>query len=66
VPRPPGTWGVEQLARFAAAGVRTFVIYFTVPPERILEQLERFGTEVLPHVPDREERGAPPPVAWRT
>ena len=57
---------VEQLARFAAAGVRTFVIYFTVPPERILEQLERFGTEVLPHVPDREERGAPPPVAWRT
>src|SRR5262249_34200489 len=41
---------LEQLDRFVATGARTFVIYFTVPPERILEQLERFGTDVLPHV----------------
>jgi probable F420-dependent oxidoreductase len=57
---------LEQLARFTAAGVRTFVIYFTVPPEGFLEQLERFGAEVLPHVPDGAGRGASSPVAWRS
>jgi alkanesulfonate monooxygenase SsuD/methylene tetrahydromethanopterin reductase-like flavin-dependent oxidoreductase (luciferase family) len=57
---------LEQLDRFVTAGARTFVIYFTVPPERILEQLERFGTEVLPHVPDRAGFAAPPSAAWRT
>jgi hypothetical protein len=49
-----------------AAGVRTFVIYFTVPGERVLEQLERFGTEVLARVPDRAGPAAASPVAWQT
>ena len=57
---------LEQLDRFVAAGARTFVIYFTVPPERFLDQLERFGTEVLPHLPGGADRGASPSVAWRT
>jgi probable F420-dependent oxidoreductase len=52
---------LEQLAGFVAAGVRTFVIYFTVPGERVLEQLERFATEILPHVPDRA--GPHPPAS---
>ena len=47
----------ERLAEFVAAGVRTFVIYFTVPAERVLEQLERFGTEVLSLVPNWEAPG---------
>ncbi len=57
----------ERLSEFVAAGVRTFVIYFTVPAERVLDQLERFGTEVLAQVPGcgGAER-APPAVAWRT
>ena len=42
----------ERLAEFVAAGVRTFVIYFAVPAGRVLEQLERFATEVLAPVPD--------------
>jgi probable F420-dependent oxidoreductase len=57
---------LEQLAGFVAAGVRTFVIYFTVPGERVLEQLERFATEILPHMPDR---AGPHPTAsgsWRS
>ena len=53
---------LEQLDRFVAAGARTFVIYFTVPPERVLEQLERFGTEILPHVPDRARPGMSPGI----
>src|SRR5262249_55052306 len=57
---------LEQLDRFVAAGARTFAIYFPVPPERILEQLERFGTDVLPHVPDGAGLGAPSSAAWRT
>jgi probable F420-dependent oxidoreductase len=57
---------LEQLAEFVAAGVRTFVIYFTVPPERVLEQLERFGAEVLARVPDWVGPGGAPSVAWRT
>jgi len=57
---------LEQLARFTTAGVRTFVIYFTVPTERLLTQLERFGSEVLPHVPGWAGRGASPSVAWQT
>jgi len=56
---------LEQLDRFVAAGVRTFVIYFTVPPERVLEQLERFGSEVLPHVSDWAGRDTLSPGAWR-
>jgi len=42
---------VERLAEFEAAGVRSFVIYFTVPGERVLEQLERFAAEIMPRVP---------------
>jgi hypothetical protein len=57
---------VERLAEFVAAGVRTFVIYFTVPAERALEQLERFGSEVLTRVPVWVGPTAVPPVAWRT
>jgi alkanesulfonate monooxygenase SsuD/methylene tetrahydromethanopterin reductase-like flavin-dependent oxidoreductase (luciferase family) len=57
---------VERLAEFVAAGVRTFVIYFTVPGERVLEQLERFGTEVLARVPDRAGPAAASSVAWQT
>ena len=44
---------LERLAEFVAAGVRTFVIYFTVPAERVQDQLDRFGTEILPHVTRR-------------
>ncbi len=40
---------VEALERFVEAGVRTLVIGFSVPAERVGEQLERFGAEVLPH-----------------
>jgi alkanesulfonate monooxygenase SsuD/methylene tetrahydromethanopterin reductase-like flavin-dependent oxidoreductase (luciferase family) len=40
----------EDLARFAAAGVRTFVIGFVAGPERAEEQVERFAAEVLPRV----------------
>src|SRR5262249_7804375 len=36
---------LEQLDRFVAAGARTFVIYFTVPPAGILEPPERFVTQ---------------------
>ena len=57
---------VERLAEFVAAGVRTFVIYFTVPGERVLEQLERFGTEVLARVPAWAGPAATSRVAWRT
>lgn len=57
---------VERLAEFVAAGVRTFVIYFTVPAGRVLEQLERFGSEVLTRVPDWVGPTAAPPVACRT
>jgi probable F420-dependent oxidoreductase len=57
---------LEQLAPFVAAGVRTFVIYFTVPADRVLEQLERFGAEILPNVPDRIGSSASPSVSWRT
>jgi hypothetical protein len=42
------------------------VIHFTVPAERMLEQLERFGSEVLPHLPSRAGSGAAAPAAWRT
>ena len=47
---------LERLAEFAAAGVRTFILYFTVPAERVQDQLDRFGAEILPHVP----RSGPP------
>jgi probable F420-dependent oxidoreductase len=57
---------LAQLDRFMAAGARTFVIYFAVPPERLLEQLERFATEILPHVPDRAGSNAPSPGSWQT
>jgi probable F420-dependent oxidoreductase len=57
---------LEKLAEFVAAGVRTFVIYFTVPPERVLEQLERFAAEVLARVPDWVGPGGAPSDAWRT
>ena len=56
----------ERLGEFIAAGVRTFVIYFTVPAERVLDQLERFGTEVLAQVPGWAGPSAAPAVAWRT
>jgi probable F420-dependent oxidoreductase len=39
----------ETLAGFVEAGVRTFVVGFTVPSERMEEQLERFAAEVIPH-----------------
>jgi probable F420-dependent oxidoreductase len=54
---------LERLAQFEAAGVRTFVVHFTVPVERILEQLERFGTEVLPRVSSWAGSGAAAPPA---
>jgi alkanesulfonate monooxygenase SsuD/methylene tetrahydromethanopterin reductase-like flavin-dependent oxidoreductase (luciferase family) len=57
---------LARLAEFERAGVRTFVIHFTVPAERMLEQLERFGSEVLPHLPSRAGSGAAAPAAWRT
>jgi alkanesulfonate monooxygenase SsuD/methylene tetrahydromethanopterin reductase-like flavin-dependent oxidoreductase (luciferase family) len=57
---------VKRLAEFVAAGVRTFVIYFPVPSERVLEQLERFGTEILARVPAWVGPDAVLPVAWRT
>jgi probable F420-dependent oxidoreductase len=57
---------LEQLAQFVAAGVRTFVIYFTVPAERVLEQLERFAAEILPRAPDRTGSSASPSASWRT
>jgi probable F420-dependent oxidoreductase len=41
---------LDRLAEFAAAGVRTFIMYFTVPVARVRDQLQRFGTEILPHV----------------
>jgi probable F420-dependent oxidoreductase len=41
---------LDRLAEFVAAGVRTFIIYFTVPEARVRDQLRRFGTEILPHV----------------
>ena len=44
---------VETLERFVRAGVRTFVLGFTVEADRVAEQVERFAAEVLPHV----ERG---------
>jgi alkanesulfonate monooxygenase SsuD/methylene tetrahydromethanopterin reductase-like flavin-dependent oxidoreductase (luciferase family) len=44
---------LERLAEFVAAGVRTFVIYFTVPAERLRDQLERFGTEIVPRAAGR-------------
>jgi alkanesulfonate monooxygenase SsuD/methylene tetrahydromethanopterin reductase-like flavin-dependent oxidoreductase (luciferase family) len=37
---------LERLAEFTAAGARTFVVNFAVPPDRVLEQVDRFGTEV--------------------
>ena len=57
---------LERLAEFVAAGVRTFVISFAVPAERVLEQLERFGTDVLPRVSGWAGSGAEAPTAWRT
>lgn len=62
---PPGAC-LEQLAEFLAAGVRTFVIYFTVPAERLLEQLERFGTEVLVRAQDWVAPSVTTPIAWRS
>lgn len=49
---------LTRLAEFAAAGVRTFIVYFPVPAERIPEQLERFGTEVMPGMPGWAGPGA--------
>jgi probable F420-dependent oxidoreductase len=57
---------VERLGDFIAAGVRTFVVYFTVPGDRLLEQLERFGTEVAPLVAGAARPAAPPAGPWRT
>jgi probable F420-dependent oxidoreductase len=57
---------VDRLAEFVAAGVRTFIICFTVPADRVLEQLERFATGVLPRVSQWIGPGSAPPVAWRT
>ena len=39
-----------DLARFAEAGVRTFVMGFVAGAERAAEQVERFAAEVLPRV----------------
>jgi probable F420-dependent oxidoreductase len=57
---------VERLSEFVAAGVRTFVIYFTVPGERMLEQLERFSTDVVARVSEWAGHSAAPPLTWRT
>src|SRR5262245_2563381 len=57
---------LERLAEFAAAGVRTFVIYFTVPGERMLEQLERFAVDVVRRVPGWAGGATGPTAAWRT
>jgi probable F420-dependent oxidoreductase len=57
---------LERLAEFAGAGVRTFVIHFTVPAARVLEQLERFGTEVLPQVAGWAGAGQAAGPTWRT
>jgi hypothetical protein len=56
----------DRLAEFVTAGVRTFVIYFTVPGERLLEQVERFAAEVMAPVPGWGGEPVPPPAAWRT
>jgi probable F420-dependent oxidoreductase len=42
----------ERLAEFVAAGVRTLIIYFTVPAARIPDQLERFAAEIMPRAPE--------------
>ena len=57
---------VERLAEFVAAGVGTFVIYFTVPADAMPEQLERFGAEILPRVPSGPARARASAVAWPT
>jgi probable F420-dependent oxidoreductase len=41
---------VETLQHFVDAGVRTFVIGFTVGADRVGEQIERFAAEVMPRV----------------
>ena len=46
LPRP--AWSSLPSSWPPACG--TFIVYFTVPGERVPEQLERFGTEVLPRV----------------
>jgi probable F420-dependent oxidoreductase len=56
---------LEQLAAFVAAGVRTVIIYFTVPPARVPDQLERFAAEIMPRVPEWSATDATP-AAWRT
>jgi probable F420-dependent oxidoreductase len=38
----------DTLARFVEAGVRTFVLGFTVGVERVAEQIERFAGDILP------------------
>jgi alkanesulfonate monooxygenase SsuD/methylene tetrahydromethanopterin reductase-like flavin-dependent oxidoreductase (luciferase family) len=57
---------LERLDAFVAAGVRTVIIYFTVPPARVPDQLERFAAEIMPRVPEWSGRAAETPVAWRT
>jgi probable F420-dependent oxidoreductase len=55
-----------RLDDFVAAGVRTFVLYFTVARERVLEQVERFAAEVAARMPDWAGPGIPSGVPWRT
>ena len=57
---------LEQLAAFVAAGVRTLIIYFTVPAARIPDQLERFAAEIMPRVPEWSGSAAARPIAWPT
>jgi probable F420-dependent oxidoreductase len=40
---------IEMLERYVAAGARTLILNPVAGPEHAGEQLERFGTEVLPH-----------------
>jgi probable F420-dependent oxidoreductase len=53
---------LERLDAFVAAGVRTFIIYFTVPPARVPDQLERFAADIMPRVPEWSRPDAPWPT----
>jgi alkanesulfonate monooxygenase SsuD/methylene tetrahydromethanopterin reductase-like flavin-dependent oxidoreductase (luciferase family) len=40
---------VERLNRFVEAGCVKFVLRPSCPPEEIMEQIELYGKEILPH-----------------
>ena len=57
---------VDRLAEFVVAGVGTFVLYFTVPPDRMLAQLDRFGADILPRVSSWTGPSGASAGAWPT